>query len=39
MTNLRIGHGYDVRRLAERRKQVLGGADLHSQKGCLGDSD
>ena len=25
MTNLRIGHGYDVHRLTERRRLVLGG--------------
>ena len=24
MTNLRIGHGYDVHRLTERRRLVLG---------------
>ena len=28
MTNLRIGHGYDVHRLAAGRKLILGGADI-----------
>ena len=27
MTNLRIGHGYDVHRLAEGRKLILGGVE------------
>ena len=28
MTNLRIGHGYDVHRLVEGRKLILGGVDI-----------
>ena len=28
MTSLRIGHGYDVHRLVEGRKLILGGVDL-----------
>ena len=28
MTNLRIGHGYDVHRLTEGRRLVLGGVDI-----------
>ena len=39
MTNLRIGHGYDVHRLVERRKLILGGVDIPWEKGLLGHSD
>ena len=39
MTNLRIGHGYDVHRLVEGRKLILGGADIPREKGLLGHSD
>ena len=39
MTNLRIGHGYDVHRLAERRALILGGVDIPHEKGLLGHSD
>ena len=39
MTNLRIGHGYDVHRLVEGRKLILGGADIPWEKGLLGHSD
>ena len=39
MTNLRIGHGYDVHRLAERRALILGGVDIPYEKGLLGHSD
>ena len=39
MTNLRIGHGYDVHRLVEGRKLVLGGVDIPWEKGLLGHSD
>ena len=39
MTNLRIGHGYDVHRLTEGRKLILGGVDIHYEKGLLGHSD
>ena len=39
MTNLRIGHGYDVHRLVEGRKLILGGVDIPWEKGLLGDSD
>ena len=28
MTNLRIGHGYDVHRLTEGRKLILGGVEI-----------
>ena len=35
----RIGHGYDVHRLAEGRKLILGGVDIPFEKGLLGHSD
>ena len=39
MTNLRIGHGYDVHRLTENRRLILGGVDIPWEKGLLGHSD
>lgn len=39
MTNLRIGHGYDVHRLADGRRLVLGGVEIPWKKGLLGHSD
>ena len=39
MTNLRIGHSYDVHRLVEGRKLILGGVDIPWEKGLLGHSD
>ena len=39
MTNLRIGHGYDVHRLIEGRKLIIGGVDIPWEKGLLGHSD
>ncbi len=35
----RIGHGYDVHRLTEGRKLILGGVDIQYEKGLLGHSD
>lgn len=35
----RIGHGYDVHRLVEDRKLILGGVDIPYEKGLLGHSD
>lgn len=35
----RIGHGYDVHRLAENRKLILGGVDITYNMGLLGHSD
>lgn len=35
----RIGHGYDVHRLVEGRKLILGGVDIPFEKGLLGHSD
>lgn len=39
MTDLRIGHGYDVHRLAGGRKLILGGVEIPWEKGLLGHSD
>lgn len=36
---MRIGHGYDVHRLAPERKLILGGVELLFEKGLLGHSD
>lgn len=36
---LRIGHGYDVHRLVEGRKLVLGGVNIPYEKGADGHSD
>jgi len=39
MTKLRIGQGYDVHRLVEGRKLILGGEEIPYEKGLLGHSD
>lgn len=39
MTNLRIGHGYDVHRLMAGRRLILGGVDIPWEKGLEGHSD
>lgn len=36
---MRIGHGYDVHKLTENRKLILGGVDIPYEKGLLGHSD
>ena len=36
---MRIGHGYDVHRLTEGRKCIIGGVDIPYSKGLLGHSD
>lgn len=36
---MRIGHGYDVHRLVEDRKLILGGVEISYEKGLLGHSD
>ena len=36
---MRIGFGYDVHRLVEGRKMILGGIDIPFSKGLLGHSD
>ena len=39
MTNLRIGHGYDVHRLVEGRALIIGGVEIPWKLGLLGHSD
>ena len=39
MSDIRIGHGYDVHRLAPGRRLVLGGVEIPWEKGLLGHSD
>lgn len=36
---MRIGHGYDVHRLTEGRKLILGGVEIPYELGLLGHSD
>ena len=36
---MRIGHGYDVHKLTEGRKLILGGVEIPYEKGLLGHSD
>ena len=36
---IRIGNGYDVHKLVEDRKLILGGVDIPHNKGLLGHSD
>lgn len=37
--DIRIGHGYDVHKLVEDRKLILGGVEIPFEKGLLGHSD
>lgn len=37
--DIRIGHGYDVHKLVEGRKLILGGVEIPFEKGLLGHSD
>ena len=39
MCNFRIGHGYDVHKLVEGRKLILGGVEIPHRLGLLGHSD
>lgn len=39
MSNIRIGHGYDVHRFEKGRKCIIGGVDIPSELGLLGHSD
>ena len=39
MSDLRIGHGYDVHKLVEGRKLILGGVEVPHTLGLLGHSD
>lgn len=36
---MRIGHGYDVHRLCEGRKLIIGGVEIPHELGLLGHSD
>lgn len=37
--DIRVGHGYDVHKLTQGRKLILGGVDIPYEKGLLGHSD
>ncbi len=39
ITQMRIGHGYDVHRLVPDRKLILGGVTIPHETGLLGHSD
>ena len=39
MTDLRVGHGFDVHRLVPDRKLILGGIEIPYELGLLGHSD
>lgn len=39
MLKIRVGHGYDVHKLVENRKLIMGGVDIPHDKGLLGHSD
>jgi len=36
---IRVGFGYDVHKLVENRKLILGGVEINYEKGLLGHSD
>ena len=39
MSEMRIGHGYDVHNLVEGRRLIIGGVDIPHKLGLLGHSD
>ncbi len=39
MKGIRIGYGYDVHRLQDGRKLILGGVEIPHERGLLGHSD
>lgn len=39
ISDMRIGHGYDVHRLTEGRRLILGGVEIPHETGLLGHSD
>ena len=39
MSDLRIGHGYDVHKLVKDRRLIIGGVDIEHELGLLGHSD
>ena len=38
-SNYRIGHGYDVHKLEEGKKFIIGGIEINHSKGAVGHSD
>ena len=38
-SNYRIGHGYDVHKLEEGKKFIIGGIEINHSKGAIGHSD
>ncbi len=38
-STIRIGHGYDVHKLVEGRRLILGGVEIPYERGLLGHSD
>ena len=38
-SNYRIGHGYDVHKLEEGKKFIIGGIEIDHSKGAIGHSD
>ena len=38
-SNYRIGHGYDVHRLEDGKKFIIGGIEINHSKGAVGHSD
>ena len=39
LPQIKVGHGYDVHRLVENRKLIIGGVDIPHEVGLLGHSD
>jgi len=39
MSNFRIGHGYDVHKLEDGKKFIIGGIEIEHYKGAVGHSD
>ena len=39
MSNIRIGHGYDIHRLLEGKKLIIGGVTIAHDKGVVAHSD
>jgi 2-C-methyl-D-erythritol 2,4-cyclodiphosphate synthase len=39
MSDLRVGHGFDVHAFAENRKLIIGGVDIPHDRGLAGHSD
>lgn len=39
MSDIRVGHGFDVHAFAENRKLIIGGVDIPYERGLAGHSD